>query len=71
MTNNFLCICQICKENIKERPLFVGLLKKIQRRRKDLCVIVCSATLDAQKMVAFFNLIYFNYLFKLSFLIDY
>ena len=43
-------------EIIRRRFLFLGLLKKIQRRRKDLRVIVCSATLDAQQMVAFFNL---------------
>lgn len=33
----------------------LGLLKKVQRRRPDLRVIVASATLEAHKVAAFFN----------------
>ncbi|KAK3519482.1 hypothetical protein QTP70_031671 [Hemibagrus guttatus] len=43
-----------------ERTLYtdiaIGLLKKIQRKRRDLRVIVASATLDAKKFHDFFNL---------------
>eukprot|EP01133_Synstelium_polycarpum_P015465 gene15465-18352_t len=35
--------------------LLMGLLKKVQARRKDLKIIVSSATLDAEEMCAFFN----------------
>ncbi|KAL6071816.1 putative PremRNA splicing factor [Balamuthia mandrillaris] len=35
--------------------VLMGLLKKIQKRRKELRVIVSSATLDAETMAAFFN----------------
>jgi len=35
--------------------IVVGLVKKIQRRRPDLRVIVASATLDAEKVREFFN----------------
>jgi ATP-dependent RNA helicase DDX35 len=33
----------------------LGLLKKVQRRRPDLRIIVASATLEADKVAAFFN----------------
>ncbi|KAM4738265.1 putative ATP-dependent RNA helicase DHX35 isoform 1-T1 [Anableps anableps] len=43
-----------------ERTLYtdiaIGLLKKIQKKRRDLRVIVASATLDAKKFHEFFNL---------------
>ncbi|XP_042561269.1 probable ATP-dependent RNA helicase DHX35, partial [Clupea harengus] len=43
-----------------ERTLYtdiaIGLLKKIQKKRRDLRVIVASATLDAKKFQEFFNL---------------
>ncbi|XP_047439691.1 probable ATP-dependent RNA helicase DHX35 [Mugil cephalus] len=43
-----------------ERTLYtdiaIGLLKKIQKKRRDLRVIVASATLDAKKFHDFFNL---------------
>ncbi|KAF4077859.1 hypothetical protein AMELA_G00192850 [Ameiurus melas] len=43
-----------------ERTLYtdiaIGLLKKIQRKRRDLRLIVASATLDAKKFHDFFNL---------------
>uniref|UniRef100_A0A3Q3IK60 Helicase ATP-binding domain-containing protein n=1 Tax=Monopterus albus TaxID=43700 RepID=A0A3Q3IK60_MONAL len=43
-----------------ERTLYtdiaIGLLKKIQKKRRDLRLIVASATLDAKKFHDFFNL---------------
>ncbi|CDQ86427.1 unnamed protein product [Oncorhynchus mykiss] len=43
-----------------ERTLYtdiaIGLLKKIQKKRRDLRLIVASATLDAKKFQEFFNL---------------
>lgn len=46
-------------DEVHERTLFtdilLGLLKKILKRRKDLRVIVCSATIDADHMLDFFN----------------
>ena len=46
-------------DEVHERTLFtdilLGLLKKILKRRKDLRVIVCSATIDAEHMFDFFN----------------
>lgn len=46
-------------DEVHERTLFtdilMGLLKKILKRRKDLRVIVCSATIDADHMFDFFN----------------
>ena len=35
--------------------VFLGLLKKIQRTRKELRVIISSATLDADRFLRFFN----------------
>lgn len=36
--------------------VLLGLLKKIQRRRPDLRIIISSATIEAEKMARFFNL---------------
>ena len=48
----------IMVDEAHERSIYtdvvVGLLKKIQRRRKDLRVIVSSATLDAEAFKNFF-----------------
>ncbi|KAA0197841.1 hypothetical protein HAZT_HAZT010186, partial [Hyalella azteca] len=50
----------IMVDEVHERNLFtdiiLGLLKKILKRRKDLRIIVCSATIDAEHMFEFFNL---------------
>lgn len=35
--------------------ILIGLLKKVQRKRKDLRLIISSATLDAEEMKAFFE----------------
>ena len=47
-------------DEVHERTLFtdilLGLLKKILKRRRDLRVIVCSATIDADHLYNFFNL---------------
>ena len=42
-------------ERTLHTDLIMGLLKKIQKKRPDLRVIVASATLDAEKMRDFFN----------------
>uniref|UniRef100_A0A4W4FTD6 Probable ATP-dependent RNA helicase DHX35 n=1 Tax=Electrophorus electricus TaxID=8005 RepID=A0A4W4FTD6_ELEEL len=43
-------------ERTLHTDIAIGLLKKIQRKRRDLRVIVASATLDAKKFQNFFNL---------------
>ena len=62
--NTILCIlfsqyCVIMLDEVHERTLFtdilLGLLKKILKRRRDLRVIVCSATIDADHLHHFFN----------------
>ncbi|KAF2349992.1 Helicase C-terminal [Trinorchestia longiramus] len=49
----------IMVDEVHERNLYtdiiLGLLKKILKRRKDLRIIVCSATIDADHMFQFFN----------------
>jgi ATP-dependent RNA helicase DDX35 len=46
-------------DDIHERTLnsdiILGLLKKIRRKRKDLKIIVSSATLDAEAICGFFE----------------
>ena len=42
-------------ERSSATDLLLGLLKKIQDKRKDLRVIVASATLQAQKVAEFFD----------------
>lgn len=46
-------------DEVHERNLYtdiiLGLLKKILKRRKDLRIIVCSATIDAEHMFRYFN----------------
>ncbi|XP_076875098.1 putative ATP-dependent RNA helicase DHX35 isoform X2 [Brachyhypopomus gauderio] len=43
-------------ERTLHTDIAIGLLKKIQRKRRDLRLIVASATLDAKKFQNFFNL---------------
>uniref|UniRef100_A0A0P4WGX4 RNA helicase n=1 Tax=Scylla olivacea TaxID=85551 RepID=A0A0P4WGX4_SCYOL len=49
----------IMVDEVHERTLFtdilLGLLKKVQRKRKDLRLIVSSATVDADQLFRFFN----------------
>eukprot|EP00056_Hartaetosiga_gracilis_P002711 m.56080 g.56080 ORF g.56080 m.56080 type:complete len:696 (+) comp11171_c0_seq4:53-2140(+) len=51
--------CVIMLDEAHERTMFMdvalGLVKKVMKRRKDLKVIVSSATLDAMKFQEFFN----------------
>ena len=35
--------------------IIIGLLKKIMRKRKDLKIIVCSATVDAEEIKLYFD----------------
>uniref|UniRef100_A0A2P2I9V6 RNA helicase n=1 Tax=Hirondellea gigas TaxID=1518452 RepID=A0A2P2I9V6_9CRUS len=46
-------------DEVHERTLYtdilLGLLKKVLKRRKDLRVIICSATIDVHDMLHFFN----------------
>ncbi|KAG7157527.1 ATP-dependent RNA helicase DHX35-like, partial [Homarus americanus] len=51
--------CVILLDEVHERTLYtdivLGLMKKILRRRKDLRLIICSATIDADQLYNFFN----------------
>lgn len=51
--------CVIMLDEVHERTLYtdivLGLMKKILRRRKDLRLIICSATVDADHLYNFFN----------------
>ncbi|XP_050702353.1 probable ATP-dependent RNA helicase DHX35 [Eriocheir sinensis] len=42
-------------ERTLQTDMLLGLLKKVQRRRRDLRLIVSSATLDAEQLYRFFN----------------
>lgn len=42
-------------ERTLHSDVLLGLLKKIKRRRRDLRIIVTSATLNAQALFEFFN----------------
>ena len=52
--------CAIMVDEVHERNLdtdiLLGLLKKILNKRKDLRLIVASATVDAEQLRDFFNL---------------
>jgi len=49
----------IILDEVHERTLYtdivLGLMKKILKRRKDLHIVVCSATIDADSLFNFFN----------------
>lgn len=51
--------CAILLDEVHERTLYtdivLGLMKKILRKRKDLRLIICSATIDADHLFNFFN----------------
>jgi ATP-dependent RNA helicase DDX35 len=50
--------------------MLLGLLKKIQRRRPDLRLIISSATIEARSMSTFFNIRSFPYLVRISFVLS-
>ncbi|XP_068232398.1 probable ATP-dependent RNA helicase DHX35 [Palaemon carinicauda] len=51
--------CAIVLDEVHERTLYtdivLGLMKKILRKRRDLRLIICSATVDADHLFNFFN----------------
>lgn len=54
LSNYSVVILDETHERNLNTDTLLGLLKKIRRRRKDLRLIICSATIDAQRFLDFF-----------------
>ena len=54
LSNYSAIICDEAHERNLNTDVLLGLLKKIREKRKDLRLIVCSATIDAQAFLDFF-----------------
>lgn len=55
LTSYSVIVVDDCHERSINTDLLLGLIKKISKKRKDLKLVVSSATIDAQAIASFFK----------------